>query len=626
MKHGGKSVFLAILNFIELIKQFEIVLKETMQTQKYSVNQHHISTFLAFVKAGQIAIPEVQRPFVWDSSKVRDLLDSLYKGYPIGYVITWQNPNVRLKDGKLSEGKKILIDGQQRITALRASVLGDYVVNKEYDRVRIKIAFNPITEAFEVQNPAILKDKTWIPDISEIMDSGSIIQIVRTYLDLNPDVDARKVEDNISNLLAIQHKQVGSIDLAHDLDIETVTEIFIRINSQGVVLSQADFAMSKIASNENLDGPNLRKAIDYFCHLAVAPQFYEHIRDHDKEFAKTDYFRAMTWLKDENDDLYDPGYTDMLRVVFTSEFTRGKMSDLVSLLSGRNFETRDFEEEIASNTFTRMKNSALRFMNETNYKRFVMIIRSAGFVTPDLIRSKNALAFAYIVYLKLRELELPQGEIGRLVSRWFVFSILTNRYSSSPESTFDYDIKQISNRSFSDYVAAIEQAELSDSFWNFGLIQRLDTSVASSPVFHVYQAAQVKMRDRGFLSRDITVENILLYRGDIHHIFPKNYLKKNNLSRSDYNQIGNYVLMQQEINIAVGAKEPAQYFKELKSQCETKVLKYGSIDNYDELIENLKMHSIPLSIFDATIDNYDEFLKERRKLMAEKIKEYYNSL
>ena len=597
-----------------------------MQSQKYSVNQHHISTFLAFVRAGQIAIPEVQRPFVWDSSKVRDLLDSLYKGYPIGYVITWQNPNIRLKDGKLSEGKKILIDGQQRITALRASVLGEYVVNKEYDRVRIKIAFNPTTEAFEVQNPAILKDKTWIPDISEIMNSGSIIQIVRAYLDLNPSVDARRVEDNISNLLAIQHKQVGSIDLAHDLDIETVTEIFIRINSQGVVLSQADFAMSKIASNERLDGPNLRKAIDYFCHLAVAPQFYEHIRDHDKEFAATDYFRAMTWLKDENDDLYDPGYTDMLRVVFTTEFTRGKMSDLVSLLSGRNFETREFEEEIAADTFSRMKKSALRFMNETNYKRFVMIIRSAGFVTPDLIRSKNALAFAYIVYLKLREEELPQGEISRLVSRWFVFSILTSRYGGSPESTFDYDIKQISNRSFSEYMLAVEQAELSDSFWNFGLIQRLDTSVASSPVFHVYQAAQVKMRDKGFLSRDITVENILLYRGDIHHIFPKNYLKKNNLSRSDYNQIGNYVLMQQEINIAVGAKEPAQYFKELKAQCDSGQLKYGSIDNYDELLQNLKMHSIPLSIFDATINNYDEFLIERRKLMAEKIKEYYNSL
>ena len=173
------------------------------------------------------------------------------------------------------------------------------------------------------------------------MNSSSIIQTVKKYLEANPEVESEVVETNISNLLNIQHKQIGTIDLAHDLDIETVTEIFIRINSQGVVLSQADFAMSKIASNEKLEGPNLRKAIDYFCHLAVAPQFYEHIRDNDKDFASTDYFKAMIWLKDEKDDLYDPSYTDMLRVAFTSEFSRGRMSDMVSLLSGRNFETRD---------------------------------------------------------------------------------------------------------------------------------------------------------------------------------------------------------------------------------------------------------------------------------------------
>lgn len=597
-----------------------------MQTQKYSVNQHHISTFLAFVRDGQIAIPEVQRPFVWDSSKVRDLLDSLYKGYPIGYVITWQNPNVRLKDGKLSEGKKILIDGQQRITALKAAILGDYVVNKDYDRVRIKIAFNPKTESFEVQNPAILKDKSWIPDISEVMNTGSIIQVVRQYLDLNSDADASTIEKNISNLLSIQHKQVGTIDLAHDLDIETVTEIFIRINSQGVVLSQADFAMSKIASNERLEGPNLRKAIDYFCHLAVAPQFYEHIRDHDKEFSSTDFFKAMTWLKDEKDDLYDPGYTDMLRVSFTSEFSRGKMSDLVSLFSGRNFETREFEEEIAVNTFERMKFSILRFMKEDYFKKFVMIIRSAGFISPEMIRSKNALNFAYIIYLKLREGGVPQGEIGRLVSRWFVLSVLTSRYGGSPESTFDYDIKQIAKQPFNEYLNSVEQAELSDSFWNFGIIQRLDTSVASSPLFHVYQASQVKGQDRGFLSRDITVADIILYKGDIHHIFPKNYLKTNNKSRGDYNQIANYVLMQQEINIAIGAKSPNVYFKELKQQCEGGKLRYGAIDNHTELLNNLKTHCIPESIFDFNIDNYDLFLSERRKLMSEKIRAYYNTL
>jgi hypothetical protein len=597
-----------------------------MQIQKYAVNQHQISTFLAYVKAGQIAIPEVQRPFVWDNSKVRDLLDSLYKGYPIGYVITWQNPNVRLKDGKLSEGKKILIDGQQRITALRAAVLGEYVVNKEYDKVRIKIAFNPISESFEVQNPAILKDKTWIPDISEVLNSASNYQIIKKYKELNPENDENHIEKNISNLFSIHNKQIGTIDLAHDLDIETVTEIFIRINSQGVVLSQADFAMSKIASNEKLEGPNLRKAIDYFCHLAVAPQFYEHIRDNDKDFASTDYFKAMIWLKDERDELYDPSYTDMLRVAFTSEFSRGRMSDLVSLLSGRNFETRDFEESIAAETFERMKSSTLRFMKEDYFKKFVMIIRSAGFITPELIRSKNALDFAYIIYLKLREDGIPQGEIGRLVSRWFVFSVLTGRYGSSPESTFDFDIKQISNKPFKEYLDSVEQAELSDSFWNFGLIQRLDTSVASSPVFHVYQASQVKGHDKGFLSRDISVESIILYKGDIHHIYPKNYLKTNNKSRGDYNQIANYVLMQQEINIAIGAKSPNIYFRELKEQCTGGKMKYGAINNLDELLDNLKTHCIPESIFDANINGYEAFLNERRRLMSDKMRIYYNSL
>ena len=597
-----------------------------MQSQKYSVNQHHISTFLAFVRDGQIAIPEVQRPFVWDTSKVRDLLDSLYKGYPIGYVITWQNPNVRLKDGKLSEGKKILIDGQQRITALKASILGEYVVNKDYEKVRIKIAFNPKTETFEVQNPAILKDKSWLPDISEIMNSNSIIGAVRKYMELNPDEDAEHIERNISDLLAIQHKQVGTIDLSHDLDIETVTEIFIRINSQGVVLSQADFAMSKIASNEKMDGPNLRKAIDYFCNLAVAPQFHEHLRENDKEFIRTDYYRAMSWLKDEKDDLYDPSYTDMLRVVFTSEFSRGKMSDLVSLLSGRNFETRAFEEVIAADTYDRMKKSALRFMKEDYFKKFIMLIRSAGFIAPELIRSKNALGFAYIVYLKLREQGIAQAKIGRLVTRWFVLSVITSRYSGSADSTFDFDVKQMDIKSFEDYLSEIEKAELSDSFWNFGLIQRLDTSVASSPVFHVYQAAQVKGQDKGFLSRDISVADIILYKGDIHHIFPKSFLRKNNLARGDYNQLGNYVLMQQEINIAIGAKSPYIYFKELQDQCSGGKMKYGAIDTHEELMENLKTHCIPESIFEADINSYDGFLQERRKLMSQKMKKYYQSL
>jgi hypothetical protein len=598
-----------------------------MQTQKYSVNQHLIETLLVWVKSGEIAIPEIQRPFVWDSSKVRDLMDSLYQGYPVGYVITWRNPNVRLKDGSTAEGKKVLIDGQQRITALTAAILGDYVVNKEYKRIRIKIAFNPIEEKFDVQTPVILKDKTWIPDISEVLN-GTVNSYgyINTYLKNNPEVDQEKVVEAINNLFDLTKKQIGLIDLAGDLDIETVTEIFIRINSKGVVLSQADFAMSKIAANDTSGGQELRKAIDYFSHLAVAPEFYQFIKDNDADFAKTDYFQKMAWLRSENEDLYDPSYTDVLRVAFTSQFNRGKLSDLVSLLSGRNFETRTFEEHIAKESFEKLSAGIGQFINETNFKRFIMIIKSAGFISPKLIRAQNALNFAYILFLKLREKGENPANIEKYVRRWFVLSLLTGRYSGSAESSIDYDSKQIANKPFDQFLQEVEEADLSDAFWNASLVQSLDSSVSSSPYFLVYLASQAKANDKGFLSKEITVGDLITYRGDIHHIFPRDFLKKNGMERGKYNQIANYVYMQQEVNIAVGNKAPDAYFSEVLEQCQGGALKYGGISSLDELHENLKSNCVPESIFTMTLDRYEEFLKERRKLMAEKMRDYYFSL
>ncbi|GHT56273.1 hypothetical protein AGMMS49982_23030 [Bacteroidia bacterium] len=593
--------------------------------QKYSVNQQLIETILAWVNAGEIAIPEIQRPFVWDSSKVRNLMDSLYQGYPIGYLIAWRNPNVRLKDGSISEGKKILIDGQQRITALTAAVLGHYVINNTYERIKIKIAFNPIEEKFEVQNPAILKDKIWLSNISEVIN-GSVLKIVREYLNLNPNANEELVEKSITNLINIPKKQIGLIELASDLDIEKVTEIFIRINSEGVRLSQADFVMSKIASDTEFGGNELRKAIDYFCHLAVAPEFYKHIVDNDKEFAKSEYFIRMQWLKTENDDLYAPDYNDVIRVAFTSQFNRGKLADLVSLLSGRNFETRTFEDEIAEQSFSMLKIGVNSFINETNFKRFLMIIKSAGFISPKLIRSKNALNFAYILYLKLKDLGVNAVAIESYVRRWLVYSILTGRYSGSPESIFDYDIKQISNKSFELILQEREEAELSEAYWNASLPQSLDTSVASSPYFLIFLTSQVKANDKGFLSKDILVSDLILQRGDIHHLFPRDYLKKNGLDRGKYNQIANYVYMQSEINIKVGNKPPKEYFDLLKSQIQSVNQLISGIVTEKELIENLRMNCVPLEIMNMEIDDYQTFLTLRRKLIVEKIRDYYHSL
>src|SRR6266852_2846874 len=113
-----------------------------MSTQRYSGTPHPLAPLLTWVKSGAIAIPEIQRPFVWEASKVRNPLDSLYQGYPVGYLIAWRNPTVKLKDGSSSAGKRVLIDGQQRVTALMAALLGQEVLTQDYETVRIRIAFH----------------------------------------------------------------------------------------------------------------------------------------------------------------------------------------------------------------------------------------------------------------------------------------------------------------------------------------------------------------------------------------------------------------------------------------------------------------------------------------------------
>ena len=427
---------------------------------------------------------------MWDSSQVRDLLDSLYKGYPVGYLIAWKNPDVKLKNGELSPGKRILIDGQQRVTALMTALLGNIVIDKNYQRSKIKIAFHPMEERFEVLNSAIEKDKYWLQDVASVLRPGfKVFKWVSDYCQKNGIEDTDLVHTRIDNLRSIVNNHIGLIELHSELDIETVTEIFIRINSKGTVLSQADFAMSKIAANEEYGGNILRKVIDYFCHLAVNPEYYHIIFDNDEEFAKTPHMNKISWLKNENDDLYDPSYTDLLRVSFTSEFKRGRLRDLVALLSGRNFKTKKYEAEIAERSFQQLYKGVEKFINETNFKRFLMIIRSAGFVDSALIGSQNAVNFAYVLYLYLREKGYPAHEIER-----YVISILTDRYTGNPDGAFDLDIRRIKEIGFENYIKGVEDAELSDALWDFGLPQRLNVSVSTSPFYKLYIAAQVKFK------------------------------------------------------------------------------------------------------------------------------------
>jgi hypothetical protein len=594
---------------------------------KYSVTQAAVTQLLEDVRQERIAIPELQRPFVWDSVKVRDLMDSLYKGYPVGYLITWQSIGAHLKGGQVAAHQQILIDGQQRITALRAAVAGLKVVNRRYKRVRITIAFNPVTEEFATLTPALARSPQWIPDISELFNSTSSYGFVKAYFEANPDVDPAVVESNIARLEAIRNAQIGIISLNDDLDVETVSEIFIRINSKGVPLSSADFAMSKIATYGER-GRNLRKLIDYFCHLAVAPHAYSDIQDNDSGFAASGFLKSIAWLKDDAEELYDPEYGDVIRVAGLVGFSRGKASSIVSELSGRDPETRKIDEARIPVAYDKLEAALLEIVRKYHFENFLMIIKSAGFISPDMIGSKNALNFAYALYLRLRADEtLSEGERKRIVRRWFVMSMLTGRHSGSFESTWEQDIRRIGVLGAAAYLKQIEESDLTDGFWEVSLPNSLETTSTASPFFQTFLAAQVATGVRGFLSKSITIAAMHQQSGDIHHIVPKDFLQKNGFpDRADYNQVANFALTETSINISISNKPPTEYMAEIAAQIESGALTLGEITDAADLTRNFAENAIPANLETVTAGSYPEFLAERRRLIAGVIRSYFDQL
>ena len=600
--------------------------------EKFTLLQYSISGILGLIETEQFVIPEIQRPFVWKRSQVRDLIDSLYNGYPTGYIITWKNPDVKTKDGGKSNGKHVLIDGQQRITALMAAIAGKEVLDEDFNLDRIKIAFNPLatdnSKRFAVQDASHLKDKKWIPDISIVFSTDFRQRAFENeYAKANPDVDLDELSDILGKLKGIANRQIGVIELDHSLEIDKVTEIFIRINSKGTALSQSDFVMSKMAADVEHGGNTLRKTVDYFCHLAAKPEFYTHMI-HDKDFQLSQYADKIKWLAKDYDDIYDPDYGDMLRVSFMHQFRRGKLADLVSLLSGRDFETKEYRDDIVESSYLKLDKGIQNFINEYNFNQFIMAIKGAGFISNKLLNSKMTLDFAFTLYLMLLDdPTIPNAQIKRYVQKWFVMSTLTSRYIGSPETVMDRDMRTIAEKGFINFLSEVEASALSDTFWNITLPQNLETSSVNSPAFNTFIAAQINLNCNSMLMNGTKIADLVTISGDVHHIFPRAYLKSNGIdNKLKYNQVANYIYLDTQVNKAISDDAPYVYFSKAKNQCETKDIVLGNISDKELLESNLKENCIPANIDTMDALSYDSFLLERRKMMASLIEKYYKRL
>ena len=585
--------------------------------KNYHVDNVTIEEILGWIKQGKIGLPEMQRPFVWSTAKVRDLIDSLYNGYPIGYIVTWQNPAVGLKNDSSSNNKEIIIDGQQRLTALKAALSGEKVVSQQYITKRIKISFKPSTGEFNTLNSAIEKDPLWINDISDIFKSDFNSY---SYVTDNAKKLGMAPEDlgaTLQKLLAIRQSEIGDIKLGYNLSIGAVTDIFNRINSKGVSLSSADLAMSRLSADTIHGGNNLRKQIEYFVQLLNDPNLLENIVKFDSDFANTKEFNQIKWIASEINPIYKPRYADILHLILATSFKRGKLSDMVSLISGRDFEARNYSEEGMKANYAKMQAGATLVFNKSNFQRYLMILRDMGMRNSGKLGlvGHGVFNFGYILFLYLHlSTNLSQEKIASYLKRWIIMSALTGRYSGSSETITESDLKMISRDANPiNVLDDILDREMNDSFWNGTLPNMLRVQSTQASSWRIFQMSQIYGKDTAWLAKDTSTETVMLEEGNIHHIFPQAYLRKNGFSKGDINQIANYVWVTQPKNLEISDKAPKDYLSD------ENIIEFMSETNNRE-------NAIPEEIVEYDFHNYSDFLNQRRHLMAKKMREFYENM
>lgn len=581
--------------------------KETV----FNITQYQLNYLISNIDTGEIALPDLQRPFVWDNGKVRDLFDSLYKGLPIGMLILWKinesNDEFKPIGGdKKTTPSKLIIDGQQRLTALYSVITGSEIIDKNYNRKKIKIAYNPFDEVFEVQNAGIKNNPLWISNITDIFQ-GNIFSFVNDFIsnlrEKRPDFefDEGVVQENISSLKTLETSyQISAIELASSLDPEEVSEIFVRINSTGKPLNQSDFIFTLMS----LYWPEGKDMFETFSYEAKKPA----------EIGKSSFNVIAEQPTNEN----------LLRSSVSYSFLRGRLRYAYLILKGRDLENQTTTEEERVKNFEILRNGVSEVLNLVHWHDFISIIQSAGFVNENMIGSKNALYQTYALYLLGRiKYGISHNELKSTIAKWFVFSILTRRYTSSPESVIEQELSNFREHdNLIEYLENIMFSELTNDFWEVTLPQRLKSS-RSNPAEFTYIASKIH-EDNNILFSEIKLKDYLSplvnspkKQVERHHIFPKNYLKTSmKLKQVDFNQIANMIYIDYHVNIRISDMPPHEYWEIVLEECNPNTLEFVR-KNY------VKAYDLPYEFWDM---DYFEFLEERRKLMAESIRRYFEML
>ncbi len=566
------------------------------------------------IKRGEIALPDIQRPFVWPASKVRDLLDSMYKGFPVGYLLFWEtgaDAGARQigTDTKDKPARLLIVDGQQRLTSLYAVMAGASIVRADYSEGRIRIAFRPVDATFAVSDAAIERDPEFITDISKVWLPGERKNVVRTFLkrleskrELT-ELEKDDLEEAIDRVHDLTHYPFKAVELGSTVDEEQVAEIFVRINSEGVTLNQADFI------------------------LTLMSVFWEKGRRELEEFAKGCKTPTKTIASPFN-WFIEPSPAQMLRVTVGVAFRRAVLKHVYTLLRGKDVETGRSDPEKREQQFAILEKAQERVLDLTNWHEFLQCIERAGYRGSKMISSDNTLLFTYVLWLIGRvDYGVQIDRLREVIARWFFMAQMTGRYSGAFESRFEQDVARFSDIAQGDsdaYIAVLSKVvddTLTNDFWAITLPNELGTSASKSPALLSYIAALNILDADALISTTkvrVRLDPAITTKKGIerHHLFPRAYLRdtlgiKDN---KDINQIANMALVEWADNINISDEAPSVYWPQqlAKKNLAPDVLKRQEY-----------LHALPKDWQHMT---YADFLASRRELMGQIVKDAYGKL
>jgi len=566
--------------------------------------QRSIASLISDIEQGTIALPELQRPFVWEDTKVRDLLDSLFLGFPVGTLVLWHTSSE--KDARAlgtdSPGLRattLVIDGQQRLTSLYAVLRGVEVVGRDGEKRKISIAFRPRDGRFEVTDAAIRNDPEFLPNVTEIWNGArpksqirrDLINALRDYGRAVDENYEDAAERNLEVAHGISDYRFPTVDIRRtsgtkeaEASEEDVSDIFVRINNQGKRLGQADFVLTLLAV------------------------FHGDLRDRIEARAREMSQGAIITVDTQQ----------LLRAACGVAFGRARMSAVYRFLRGFDPTSGETDTVARQRRLNLLDEAARLCIESTPWRDFLLRVKHAGFVSPALVASKNAIVNAYTFYVRGCAIGVPKAQLDELISRWVFGTLLTARYSSSSESVFEEDLQRVLSLApggADKFVAVMDGAlgeTMTGDFWTHTLVAELETQKARAPAALAYRAAQIVLGARALFS-DQLLQNLLDSSADggraaseAHHLFPKAWLQICGIrDRRLMNQVANLADTGWYENSTVGSQSPARYVARLREKLGIEDAAWGRL---------CAEHALPPRWESM---EYPEFLRERRIRMAE---------